>query len=124
MKITLTRVLETGKILATDVGQKIPDFFQYMGEFVEQVVRTLRNGLTFQDNFDCVVKKLTLIHDTPQAIEVPKTASKIDVQRVYSQTSICTGFGWYYDVQGNLTVVAKFDPVPDSSLDVSIIVLF
>lgn len=124
MKITLTRVLETGKILATDVGQKIPDFFQYMGEFVEQLVRATRNGLTFRDNFDCVVKQVTLMHDTAQVIEVPKQVSEIIVSRVVSQTSILTGFGWYYNESNQLTIRAQFDPAPVSSLDVRIVVLF
>ncbi len=124
MKITLTRVLETGKILATDVGQKIPDFFQYMGDFVEQVVRATRNGLNFRDNFDCVVKQVTLTHDTAQTIQVTKPVSEIIVSRVVSQTYILAAFGWYYDQQNNLTIRAKFDPVPNSSLDVRIVVLF
>ena len=66
MKLTITRVLETAKVLATEAGQQIGDFISYMAEFVDQVVRALRNGLTFKDNFDCEVRLVSLLHNTAQ----------------------------------------------------------
>lgn len=124
MKITLTRVLETSKILATDIGQKIPDFFNYMAEFVEQVVRALRNGLTFQDNFDCLVKTVSLQHDVPQVVSADRKVNGIIPLRVMSQSLKLDGFGWYYDQQNRLTVNATFDPTPTSTIDVMILILF
>ncbi len=124
MKITLTRVLETSKILATEVGQKIPDFFAYMAEFVEQVVRSLRNGLTFQDNFDCVVKTVTLMTGVPQVVSADRKVNGIIPLRIMSQSLMLSDFGWYYDQAGRLTVKAAFDTDPGSSIDVMILLLF
>lgn len=124
MKVTITRLLETSKILATKVGQEIPDFFSYMGEFVEQVTRSLRSGLTFTDNFDCAVKEVSLRHNTAQIIDVPKTVTGILPVRVVSQEYILRDFGWYYDQQGRLTVKVAFDSDPGSALDVLLVVLF
>lgn len=125
MKITLTRVLEISKILATDIGQKIPDFFNYMAEFVEQMVRSLRNGLTFQDNFDCSERIVKLLHNTPQVISSTRAVRAIQIQRVYSQTVSWTALSWYYDDQGNLTIKLGLDPDPGTStIDVMILILF
>lgn len=124
MKVTITRLLETSKLLSTKVGQEIPDFLNYMGEFVEQVIRALRNGLSFADNHDCAIKTVGLRHNVAQVIEVPKTVSGILPTRVVSQTALLRDFGWYYDNQGRLTVKAGFDSDPGSSVDVVLVVLF
>ncbi len=124
MKITLTRVLETSKVLATDIGQKIPDFFNYMAEFVEQVVRALRNGLTFQDNFDCSVRTVSLQHNIPQVVSADRKVSGMIPLRVMSQSLMLDDFGWYYDQQNRLTVKVAFDSDPASTIDVMILILF
>lgn len=124
MKVTLTRVLETAKILSTKVGQEIPDYFNYMAEFVEQVVRSLRNGLTFRDNFDCDIKLVSLLHNTPQVIASVRPVTGIIPLRVVSQTRMLRDFGWYYDENNRLTVEVAFDTDPNSSLDVILLLLF
>ena len=124
MKISLTRNLETAKILATKTGQELRGFVVYMAEFVQQVIQALRQGLTFADNFDCDIKTVQLSNDQAQVIEARKTAKLILPGRVVSQTHKLEAFGWYYDANSKLNVIATFDPVPDSALDVSIVVLF
>lgn len=124
MKITITRLLETSKLLATKVGQEIPDFFNYMGEFVEQVTRSLRSGLTFTDNFDCAIKTVSLSHEVAQVIESSKVVTGIIPLRVYSQTYLLRDFGWYYDNQGRLTVKAGFSSSPGTALSVQLVVLY
>jgi hypothetical protein len=108
MKLTITRLLETSKFLATEVGQAIPGFFDYMAEFVEQVTRSLRGGLTFADNFDAEVKTVSLVHDTEQIISATKTVAGIIPLRVVSKTTSVTAFGWHYNDQNSLVVKASF----------------
>lgn len=124
MKVTLTRVLETSKILATKVGQEIPDFFNYMAEFVEQIIRSLRNGLTFRDNFDCETKTARLLHNVAQNISTTRQVTAIIPLRVVSQTAMLRDFGWYYDENNRLTVKVAFDADPNSSIDVILLLLF
>lgn len=124
MKITLTRVLETAKILSTEIGEEIPEFFEYMSEFVDQVVRTLRNGLTFRDNFDCEIKTVAFSNNVEQVISVSKPVSGITYLRALSQTSVIRDFGWYYDDRGRLTVKVGFDNSPTNSIDVTLLILF
>lgn len=124
MKITLTRLLETSKLLSTEVGRQIPEFFNYMAELVEQMIRALRNGLKFQDNFDCEVKVVSLLHNTPQVITASKPATGVIPLRVISQNHMIDAFNMYFDQQGRLTIKVAFDSDPGSSLDVAIVLLF
>lgn len=124
MKITLTRLLETAKILSTEVGQAIPEFFQYMAEFVEQTVRSLRNGLTFSDNFYGEMKQVSLTHDTAQQIYSTRQVTEVRFVRAIKQDTILIGWGWYYDDQNRLTVKAKFEPTPTGTIDCVINLLF
>lgn len=124
MKITLTRLLETSKYLATEVGQAIPGFFDYMAEFVEQVTRSLRSGLTFSDNFDCDIKTVSLKHNTEQIISSNKSAIGIIPIRVISQGTGLDSFAWWYSDQGNLTLKASFTGSPTAAQSVVVVVLF
>jgi len=124
MKISLTRNLETAKILATEVGQQLRPFITYLAEFVQQVVQALLNGLTFSDNFDCEIKTVSLSSGQAQVIETKKTAKLVLVGRVFSQTHGLDAFAWYYDANSKLNVKATFTGSPDSALDVTIVVLF
>lgn len=123
-KFTVTRLLETSRILATDVGQAIPDFFNYMAEFVEQTTRSLRSGLTFADNFACDYKTVSLTSGTAQKVTATKTVIGMLPLRVGSTSCGIDSFGWYYDAQGALTVKATFTGSPTTALDVLLVILF
>jgi len=122
MKITISRLLEVSKYLASEVGQKIPDFFQYMGTFVEEVIRTLKNGVTLVDNMAGEIRAVSLKHDTEQIIEVKKPVTAAQVMRIVSKGETFTSFGWWYDSQGKLTVKLKFGstPTPTDAIEVHI----
>jgi hypothetical protein len=124
MKLTITRVLETAKVLATEAGQEIGDFISYMAEFVDQVVRALRNGLTFKDNFDCEVRLVSLLHNTAQIVSSTRTVTGIIPVRLVRQDLMLRDFGWYYDDNGRLTVKASFDADPGNAVDVQLVMLF
>ncbi len=125
MKITVTRLLEATKYLATQFGQEAPDFFSYMSEFVDNCVRALRNGLTFADNFDATIKPLTLTHNTAQVITLAtgKTAVGILPLRVVSTTTGLDSLAWYYDQQNRLTVKAAFTGAPTDAQQVLLAIL-
>lgn len=123
MKITITRLLETSKYLATEVGQQIPDFFSYMGDLVDNTVRALRNGLTFLDNFDCTVITVAVVHNTPQVVSVPKTAVGILTLRLVSTSYGIDSFAWYYDERGRLSVKVGITGAPTLSQQVVLAIL-
>lgn len=107
-KFTITRLLDTTRIGKTDTGKQIPEFFEYMAQFVEQTVRNLRSGLTFTDNFASEVKTINLKHGSPQVITSSKTIIGVIPIRVQSSQFLLAGFGWYYDRNNRLTIVARY----------------
>lgn len=124
MKLTITRVFETAKILATETGQQISDMVNYLAEFVDQVVRALRNGLTFADNFDCQIKTVSLTHDVAQIVSSDRKVTGMIPIRCVRQDLMLAEFGWYYDDNGRLTVKASFDADPGNAVDVQLVMLF
>ncbi len=129
MKFNVSRLLETAKYLPTKVGQEIPDFFNYMADFVENTVRCLRGGLTFADNIACDVRTVSLTHGATQVVNSVKPVVGVIPLRVISTTYGLESFAWYYDQGGRLTVKANFSftaPVtaPTSPLDVVLVLLF
>lgn len=124
MKLTITRVFETAKILATETGQQISDMVNYLAEFVDQVVRALRNGLTFADNFDCQIKTVSLTHDVAQIVSSDRKVTGMIPIRCIRQDLMLAEFGWYYDDNGRLTVKASFDADPGNAVDVQLVMLF
>jgi hypothetical protein len=128
VKVTITRLLETSKLLATKVGQEIPDFFSYMSDFVEQVTRALRGGLSFADNFNCEVRTISLKHNTPQVLEVTKPVTGMIPTRLQSRAYLIDAFNWFYDSDGRLTIQAsikdKEGNLPTDALSVAIVILF
>lgn len=124
MKLTITRVFETAKILASETGQQISDMVNYLAEFVDQVVRALRNGLTFADNFDCQIKTVSLTHDVAQIVSSDRKVTGMIPIRCIRQDLMLAEFGWYYDDNGRLTVKASFDADPGNAVDVQLVMLF
>ena len=112
-KITLTRLLETSQVLSTEAGQQIQAFVNYMADFVEQTVKALQGGLTFNDNFSGVQKNVSLKHNTEQIVQATKPVTGILCIRVISKTYGLDSFAWYYDDGGRLTVKATFTGGPN-----------
>lgn len=129
-KFTITRLLDTARINKTDTGKQIPEFFEYMAQFVEQTVRNLRSGLTFADNFAGEARTVTLKHATPQVIVSSKTVVGILVTRVQSQVYGVSCTSWYYDRNNRLTIQLRFadsagnPPSSSELLPVDLVLLF
>lgn len=127
---TITRLLDISADLATQAGQQLATTLAYLSEFVEQTARSLRQGLTFRDNFDASVRITALKHGQAQKISATKQATAILAVRVSDPKYLLDAFNWYYDPNGDLTVLALFKAsdlsttIPSTSLDVTLVVLF
>lgn len=124
MKVTLTRLLETSKYIATEAGQQLADMITLLADFMDQGVRSLRNGLTFRDNFDAETKKLTLKDGVATTVAITKTVTGAIVTRTLSSTYSLATFAWYYDSNSKLTVKATFLPTPATTQAVDLEAIF
>ena len=104
MKLFINRIIETSRFLSTDAGQQLTDFINYMADLAEQVVRTLRNGLTFGDNFSCSISDVELRSATQ--LQLQTTGSVFGVLLV-GQSQEVSRWHWGQNDQG-VYVVATF----------------
>ena len=124
MKLTLTRLLDLSKALSTNAGNELKDTMTYLAEFVDQCVRSLRNGLTFTDNFDCAISTVGLKHNTATIISSTKPVNGIVPLRVFSSVNALDSFTWYFDDGGRLTVKAGFVGSPTATINVTLLLLY
>lgn len=122
-KVTLSRIYDLSKSLATKAGKELEDPLRYLAEFAELTLRNLRNGLTFADNMDCEIKQITVKNSAETIVSVAsrKRAVRITVDQAINQTYyVVTGFGWKYNNAGEIVVKISFDGSPPASLDVPV----
>jgi hypothetical protein len=127
VNISIAKLVEVSKFLATKSGTELREFVEYMGGMSEQVIRALKNGLTFRDNFDAEVLEVELTSGTAQIVGNKKVTVKpsgVLVQRVISSLYALDSFLWYLDGQNKLTVKATFTGSPTDKVTVSLIVLY
>jgi hypothetical protein len=124
-KITISRIFETSKILATEPGQILQDFINYMSQLAEQTLRNLRNGLTFTDNFDCLVSTVALSDGVDQVVNTSgRQPSGILPLRVVSTAYGADSFAWYIDETGATHVTMTFTNSPTKAQNVVLLILF
>lgn len=125
MKITVSRLLETAKLLQTEAGQQLSELIDYVNTGFEQIVRALRNGLTFSDNVNCKVSTVDLTHNVEQVVNSDsKTPFGIIPIRTLSTTTGIDSLAWYIDTSGRLVVKAGFTGAPSGVQKVTLIILF
>ncbi len=117
--------------MPTDAGQQLADFLRYMAQFIEQVSRSLKGGITFRDNVNCDQKVVSLKHGVPQVVSTSKTPATGCIPiRLTSTSFVISGFNWYYSDSGEFTVVARFATqadsatLPTTTLPVTLVIFF
>ena len=126
-KINVSKLIDTGKFLATEAGKQLADLVTYLADFVEQVIRTLNKGVTIADNMAAKTLTVTLKNDIEQVIN---TDSKIPVwivpARVISPVYGVDDFHWYVNSANEVVVRVGYTGSPTSSTtyDVVLVIFF
>lgn len=124
-KVTIQRTFDPSKIYGTDAGKQVKEFVDAQLSVNELVLRILLNGISFEDNVNCLVKDLDLQHNVPQTVGITKPVSMILCGRVFNREARLTEpIHWYYDDQNQLTVLAQFFGSPAVAIKVRTVVLF
>lgn len=126
MKVTISRLFELSKYIATDAGKDLEGALSYLSDFAELTIRGLRNGLTFEDNLQCEKKTLS-IRNNVETVILPagkKRPIRILLDKVTSPYYIVNGFGWRFNTKGETTLIIQVAGSPPTteqiSLDVTI----
>ena len=128
-KISVSKIFELSKYLATKSGQELKDALIYLSEFAEVSLRTLRNGLTFNDNFDSLTKIVAVKDSTETTVSIAsgKRPSSIFVTRTIDNVYYTIdSFGWKFSSSGDVVVKVGFTGTPPStlSIEVELLILF
>lgn len=126
-KINLTRTYDASKDLQTEAGKELEAFIQSNISSTELMVRALKNGISFGDNINCLVKTVEL--RSGQATVVAADAKKrVDMVLVGAvgdkSTYLEKPLHWYYSDKGDFTVVATFNGTPTVAIPVKLVILF
>lgn len=87
----------------------IDPLLQTLNTFISNVVIALRGNLTFEDNFLCKVKKITLSHGVQGEINPDSRLKVIGVLILSSEGQIIDKSGWRQLSNGNVGVTVYFD---------------
>ena len=121
-KITISRIFETSKALATESGKELSEFITYTADVIEQTLRALRNGITFQDNANCITPTINVRHYIPQTVN---TDSKTPWAVWVAKSAMpVTSFYWKIADNGSLQVTISFLSTPTTEQEVALIILF
>lgn len=125
MKIGISRLVETSKLLQTKSGQELQDLINHYVELADNVIKALNNRLTLEDNFNGKALTVSLANGTASVINTDgKVPSEVRVRRVYSSSSGVDSFIWYVNNSGQTVVKANFTGSPTDSLDVDLAIEF
>ena len=122
-KITISRIFEISKALATKSGQELQGPLTYLSELAEVTLRNLRNGLTFYDNMDCTSRRVSVRTNTETVVSIAerKRAKRIYIDRVVNDTYyVYEKFGWKFNSAGEIVIKIVFAGSPDANLDIDV----
>lgn len=126
-KINVSKLIDTGKFLATEAGKQLADLITYLADFVGQVIRTLNKGVTITDNMSSKTLVASLKNDIEQVIN---TDAKIPLMilpaRVISSVYGVDDFHWYVNSANEVVVRIGYTGSPTSSTtyDVVLVIFF
>lgn len=125
-KITIQRIYDAAKDLATKSGQELTNFLTFTTTAFEEVVSALKNSLSYEDNFDCKVMTVELFDDLEQQVSAAaglKVIKEIRVRQVISAAYGIETFHWWVASDGNARVKATFTGTPPGGTRIKVVLL-
>ncbi len=124
-KLTIQRLLEVSKLLATEAGEQLSELLTFVNDVSDQVLRALRNGLTFKDNFNCDLPIVKIKHNEETEVSTgDNRPSGVMPLKVVSTKYGIDQFSWWVSNQGKLVVKIAFTSDPGLALEVRLLILY
>lgn len=124
-KLSIQRLLEVSKLIATEAGAQLEEAITFLNDLADQTIRALRNGLTFRDNFNCIIQEASLQNEVESILNTGgKRPYGIIPLRVISTTVGLDSFYWHINEQNQTIVKVKFAGSSSESQRCVFVVLF
>lgn len=130
MKLTIPRIFDSGTITKAFKKAGIDGaegFVSYLADATEELIKSVKSGLSIEDNFNGSVKTLILKHNVATAVGVPQPNKRV-VHMFPTYVSAFENpiqtFAWTYDDKGSLRVRATFLGSPTAAIDVRVVMLY
>lgn len=129
-KPRISKVFDMSKYLGTKSGIELRDVLLFISEFVNDFIACVTNGLSYQDNFDCEYKQVSLFNGVETVVGISKPTKRVTEIRVRQIVDdvfyIVDAFGWRYNADGNIVVkIVYFGTTPSGfSPPVNLIVYY
>ena len=124
-KLSIQRLLEASKLKATEAGKQLDELIDFVNDLADQIVRSLRNGLNFQDNFNCLVSTVEVKSGESTVVNTGgQRPYGIFPIRVISETVSVANLVWFIDDKNQTTVKIDFAGAPTTAQKVVIVILF
>lgn len=125
MKLNIPRIFEKSKVLSTEAGQQVQELVDFVADFTEQIIRAMRNQITFADNMDAIVSEVTV---SDQVETIVYTGNKIPmgivVLKVMDKDYGVDAFRWYIDDSNQTKIWIKYTSVPSRSVNIRLAIHF
>ena len=117
--------MEVSKLIATEAGSQLEEAITFLNDLANQTTKALRNGLSFRDNFNCLIQEAELKHDVEAVLNTGgKRPAMILPGRVIATTAGLDSFAWYINEQNQTIVKVKFSGTTDVAQKCVFIILF
>lgn len=123
MKLSIPKLLDTSKLLGTQAGQQLEELVTYCAITMSQIISCLRSGLTYSDNFDCLIQTVKLTHNQSQVINrgaATKTITNVVAMQTISTTTSVSSMVWYLNNTNQLVIVPQFFGAPTATVTVTL----
>lgn len=124
-KITETRTYDASRDLATEAGKSLKGFIESTNRSFELILRSLKNGLSFNDNFNGEIRVVSLTSGKAQQIGVTKKPAMIFPVQVMSEKHyLDKPLHWYFNNRGEVMILGHFADTPSIAIEVRLVILF
>jgi hypothetical protein len=114
MRLSATKLFEQGVVATTKAYSELKPFLEYSIQNFDQLLRALKNQLTYADNFNAATVSVDLQHNRDQVIKVTsKDIFEVRLVRVFARQGVeaadhAATFLWAFNAAGELVVRAGF----------------
>lgn len=124
-KLSISRLLETSKLLSTEAGQQLREALVYLNDLADQVLRALRQGLTFEDNFKCKIVSVAFQNNQETIVytDNPNIFGVLPIRTISTSYGIDSTL-WFKNTNNELVVKLGLSGSPTEAVQVQLIVFY